>query len=53
VKLILVEESFAAWRKAPEYVRAYETLEDEFAFAAAVIEAHIDTRNLRTRHKRS
>jgi ribosome-binding protein aMBF1 (putative translation factor) len=38
-KLIPVEESFAAWRKDPEYVKAYDVLADEFALAAAMIEA--------------
>lgn len=38
-RFIPVEESFAAWRQDPEYVRAYEALEDEFALAAALIEA--------------
>ena len=34
-KMIPVEESFAAWRKDPAYVAAYDALEDEFADAAA------------------
>jgi len=38
-KLIPVEGSFAAWRTDPEYVEAYNALEDEFSLAAAVIEA--------------
>jgi ribosome-binding protein aMBF1 (putative translation factor) len=38
-KMIPVEESFAEWRKDPEYVKAYDALEDEFALAAAMIEA--------------
>jgi len=38
-KTIPVEESFAAWRKNPDYVKAYDTLEDEFALATAMIEA--------------
>lgn len=38
-KMIPVEESFAAWRKDPEYVKAYDALEDEFALAAAMIAA--------------
>jgi ribosome-binding protein aMBF1 (putative translation factor) len=37
--MIPVEESFAAWRKDPEYVKAYDALEDEFSLAAAMIEA--------------
>ena len=31
--MIPVEDSFAAWRKDPEYVEAYNALEDEFAHA--------------------
>src|SRR5260370_15130100 len=38
-KMIPVEESFAAWRKEPEYVKAYDALDDEFSLAAAMIEA--------------
>ena len=38
-KMIPVEESFAEWRKDPEYVKAYDALEDEFSLAVAVIEA--------------
>jgi ribosome-binding protein aMBF1 (putative translation factor) len=38
-KMISVEESFAAWRKDPEYEKAYNALEDEFSLAAAIIEA--------------
>ena len=37
--MIPVEESFSAWRKDPEYVKAYDALDDEFALAAAMIEA--------------
>jgi len=37
--MIPVEESFAAWRKDPEYLAAYDALEDEFARAKAMIEA--------------
>jgi hypothetical protein len=33
--MIPVEESFAAWRKDPKYVAAYNALEDEFVSAAA------------------
>src|SRR3984893_4061475 len=36
--MIPVEESFA-WRKDPEYEEAYNALEEEFALAAAMIEA--------------
>jgi ribosome-binding protein aMBF1 (putative translation factor) len=38
-KMIPVEESFAAWRKDPAYVKAYNALEDEFSLARAMIEA--------------
>jgi ribosome-binding protein aMBF1 (putative translation factor) len=38
--MIPVEESFAAWRKDPEYEKAYnDALEDKFTLAAAMIEA--------------
>ena len=37
--MIPVEESFAASRKDPEYEEAYNALEEEFALAAAMIEA--------------
>jgi len=37
--MIPVEESFAAWREDPEYEKAYNALEVEFALAAAMIEA--------------
>jgi ribosome-binding protein aMBF1 (putative translation factor) len=41
---IPVEESFARWRKDPEYMKAYDALEDEFARAQLVIgaRAHAD-----------
>jgi ribosome-binding protein aMBF1 (putative translation factor) len=38
-RMIPVEESFAAWRKDPEYLKAYDALEDEFSLAAAMTEA--------------
>lgn len=38
-KFIPVEESFAEWRKDPEYVAAYDALEEEFALASALIHA--------------
>jgi len=38
-KFIPVEETFAEWRKNPEYVAAYEALEEEFALADALIKA--------------
>jgi hypothetical protein len=34
-EMIPIEESFAAWRKDPAYVAAYNAVEDEFAGAAA------------------
>jgi hypothetical protein len=37
--MIPVEESFAAWRKDPEYVKAFNALEEEFSLAKAMIEA--------------
>ncbi len=38
-RTIPVEASFARWRTDPEYIEAYDALEDEFALAAALIEA--------------
>jgi ribosome-binding protein aMBF1 (putative translation factor) len=38
-KFFPVEESFAEWRKDPEYVKAYDALEEEFARANMVISA--------------
>ena len=38
-KMVPVEESFAEWRKDPNYVEAYDALEDEFSLAATLIEA--------------
>ena len=38
-KMVPVEESFAEWRKDPNYVEAYDALEDKFSLAAALIEA--------------
>jgi DNA-binding transcriptional regulator YiaG len=38
-KMIPVEESFAEWRKDPNYVKAYNALEDEFSLAAEMIKA--------------
>jgi hypothetical protein len=37
--MIPVEESFTAWRKDPEYEKAYNALENEFSLAAALLEA--------------
>ncbi len=38
-KTIPAERLFREWRKDPEYVKAYDALEEEFALAAALIEA--------------
>lgn len=38
-KFIPVEEAFRVWDKDPEFRAAYDALEDEFALAAALIEA--------------
>jgi ribosome-binding protein aMBF1 (putative translation factor) len=38
-KYIPVEEAFAEWRKDPEYMKAYDALEEEFALAEAFIRA--------------
>ncbi len=38
-KMIPVEKSFAEWRKDPDYVKAYNALEDEFSLAAEMIRA--------------
>ena len=41
-KMIPVEASFAEWRQDPAYREAYEALDEEFALAAALIEARSD-----------
>lgn len=41
-KMIPVEESFAKWRKDPDYVKAYNALENEFSLAVAVIRARAE-----------
>lgn len=38
-KFIPVEESLARWRQDPEYVAAYDALEEQFALASALIGA--------------
>lgn len=38
-KFIPTEVSFVRWRKDPKYVAAYESLEEEFALASAMIAA--------------
>lgn len=37
--MIPAGESFARWRKDPQYVEACDAIEDEFALAKAMIEA--------------
>jgi DNA-binding XRE family transcriptional regulator len=41
-KFIPVEEAFKEWRKDPEFLAAYDALEDEFALASALIRARGD-----------
>ncbi|MDQ0470335.1 helix-turn-helix domain-containing protein [Labrys wisconsinensis] len=38
-EFIPIEETVAEWRGDPEYVAAYDSLEEEFALAEALIEA--------------
>ena len=38
-KFIPVEEAVEVWREDPEFVAAYDALEDEFAVASALIAA--------------
>jgi len=38
-KFIPVDESFAQWKKDPEYAVAYASLEGEFALASSLIKA--------------
>ena len=38
-KPIPVEKSFAKWRKSPAYSKAHAALDEEFALAAALIDA--------------
>jgi ribosome-binding protein aMBF1 (putative translation factor) len=38
-KYVPVEESFRRWEKEPGFKRAYDSLEDEFVLAAALIDA--------------
>jgi ribosome-binding protein aMBF1 (putative translation factor) len=40
-KFIPVEESFARWRKDPEFMKEYDALEEEFARAQLVIGARV------------
>jgi ribosome-binding protein aMBF1 (putative translation factor) len=41
-KFIAVEETAKEWRKDPEFLAAYDALEDEFAVASALIKARGD-----------
>jgi ribosome-binding protein aMBF1 (putative translation factor) len=41
-KFIPVEEAAKEWMKRPEFVAAYDALEDEFALASALIKARGD-----------
>jgi ribosome-binding protein aMBF1 (putative translation factor) len=41
-KYIPVEQAFKQWRKDPDYVAAYDALEEEFALASALIKARGD-----------
>ena len=38
-KFVPVERAFAEWRKDPDYRAAYDSLEDEFTLASALIAA--------------
>ena len=39
---IPAEEAFKEWRKDPEYVAAYDALEEEFALASVLVKARGD-----------
>lgn len=41
-KAVPVGRAFERWRREPDYVAAYDALADEFALAAALIEARGD-----------
>jgi DNA-binding XRE family transcriptional regulator len=41
-KFIPVEDAFQEWRKDPEYVAAYDELDDEFTVVSALIKARGD-----------
>jgi len=41
-KMIPAAEAFSEWRKDPEYVEAYDALEEEFTLADALIRARAD-----------
>jgi len=41
-RFIPVEEAFKEWRTDPDYVAAYDAMEEEFALASALIKARGD-----------
>lgn len=41
-KYIPAKEVFAEWRKDPEFVAAYDAMEEEFALASALIKARAE-----------
>ena len=43
-KRLLASELFEEWRKDPEFVEAYNALEEEFALAEALIKARAEAR---------
>jgi hypothetical protein len=45
-KTIPIEDSFAEWRKDPDYVKACYALEDEFSHAADAIKVRVNRRVL-------
>jgi transcriptional regulator with XRE-family HTH domain len=55
--MIPVEELFSEWRKDPDYVREHAALEEEFALAAALIDArrqaHLTQEDVAARMKTS
>ena len=43
-KRLLAPEAFAEWREDPQYLEAYNALEEEFALAEALIKARAQAR---------
>ena len=43
-KRLLASEAFAEWREDPQYLKAYNALEEEFALAEALIKARAQAR---------
>ena len=43
-KRLLASEAFAEWREDPQYLDAYNALEEEFALAEALIKARAQAR---------